>query len=680
MRARFSRCLLPGLILAAVLFRLGFFLFALGRLPVSSDEAWPGLMARHVLHGEFPVFYWGQTYMGAQECYLEAALFALLGATRFSLRLLPLAVSGLFLWVSYALTRRCYGRAAALWTLALLTIPAPYLTMCGTMIPPPNYLAVAALGSLALLLTHRLVFAPAEGPAEPRPGTPRCWLGLFVLLGAVLGFAFWLHLLIASYAAVALLFLVLRDKALVFRRHFWAMLAAFALAGLPFWAANLAHGFATFRDVGRQADWAQTRELLGIALRYTLQFMTGLRVMFYGDSQHTAPLPAWLWTPMAGVWIVLPLAVIAANWRRLWRLAYGSLRNVDGTALLLAQAAAAVLLFARSARAGSHEARFLVPALSVLPILMAGCLARLQRRAWPAAAALFAVLLLGQGWGNALLARAWHDAAFVAGPLELPDTRPLVAFLDARGLRHAYAHYWLSYRLNFETGERLVVAEPYNARFPGRPVRYLDDVRRADRVAFVTHPTYGYSADAIAGMLSRAGGAWAQGTAGVFTVFYDFVPPGGRGATRVLPRGGWRIEARPAPELAARALDGDVATAWTSGAPQAPGMALTLELGAPQAVCGLRIDLGDDRGDYARGTRVEASPDGAAWNVVAEMGDVGTDLHWDGDHPRFLVGGRAYDVRFGPVTARVLRVTQTGSDPRCWWTVAELRALAPGGP
>ena len=35
-----------------------------------SDEAIEGLMARHVLHGELPIFYWGQGYKGVPEVYL----------------------------------------------------------------------------------------------------------------------------------------------------------------------------------------------------------------------------------------------------------------------------------------------------------------------------------------------------------------------------------------------------------------------------------------------------------------------------------------------------------------------------------------------------------------------------------------------------------------------------------
>ena len=50
----------------------------LASIQFSSDQAIPGLMARHILtSGELPVFYWGRDYVGATESYLIAGLFRL---------------------------------------------------------------------------------------------------------------------------------------------------------------------------------------------------------------------------------------------------------------------------------------------------------------------------------------------------------------------------------------------------------------------------------------------------------------------------------------------------------------------------------------------------------------------------------------------------------------------------
>jgi hypothetical protein len=72
--AGFASVLLAGLAL-----RL-FFVFTTHAV-LDADEAIVGLMGRHILHGEFPIFFYGQKYMGSLEAHLGALGFALGGAT-----------------------------------------------------------------------------------------------------------------------------------------------------------------------------------------------------------------------------------------------------------------------------------------------------------------------------------------------------------------------------------------------------------------------------------------------------------------------------------------------------------------------------------------------------------------------------------------------------------------------
>ena len=58
----------------------------------NSDEATMGLAALHIWRGaDFPVYFYGQHYMGTIEAYLSAPLVGLLGTTTVALRLPSLA-------------------------------------------------------------------------------------------------------------------------------------------------------------------------------------------------------------------------------------------------------------------------------------------------------------------------------------------------------------------------------------------------------------------------------------------------------------------------------------------------------------------------------------------------------------------------------------------------------------
>src|SRR5262252_9679229 len=56
-----------------------------------ADEAVEGLMARHVLAGEHPLFLWGQRYKGVPEIYLDAAVFRFTGSSVSALKAVTLA-------------------------------------------------------------------------------------------------------------------------------------------------------------------------------------------------------------------------------------------------------------------------------------------------------------------------------------------------------------------------------------------------------------------------------------------------------------------------------------------------------------------------------------------------------------------------------------------------------------
>ncbi len=655
-----------ALLAVAIGFRLALFLFALRHLPPSSDEAWPALMAWHILKGEYPVVYWGQSYMGTAESYLGAVLIPLFGFTIATARLYPLFFGLAFCVVSWLLARKLYGPTVGLVTLAVLAVPVPYLAMCGALVPPNSALAITTLGSVALLLTADLVF----GPPERRP-----WWK-FVLLGLTLGFAFWMHLLVLSYIGVAVLFLFLKNKLIFIRGEFWIGVFAFGVGSLPLLWYNAIHDFATFADVGRTVDWTRSWEIFRALFMVTLHFLIGVKVMLYGDNKHYASLPDWLAFLVAAIWIGAFLLVIVPRFRSLLRLAVLSVKGADGTGLLLALIAATAFMFCRSARAGWDNVRYLLPMMSALPILLACGLARVRQWSRPVFAALLCVVLGAQVWGNLLLLRAWGDSRIVSEDLDLPATGRLFAFLEARGIRHAYAHYWLSYRMTFESQERFICAEPYNERFPGREVKFSDQVQAAANVAYIEYATLRLPDDFEAN-LKAIGGSFCKNEGDYFTVYYDFVPPYGRRPLREIPRLAWTAAASHQAEDARNAIDHTPATIWQTGMPQAAGMWFQVDLGRVETVGKIRIGLGRNITDYPRGYQVELSRDGRQWEIVLAMGDMGGNLFWEGSHPRMLVKGDFFTAAFPPAEARYVRMTLAGSDPVYSWSIADLQMFGP---
>jgi hypothetical protein len=103
----------------------------------------------------------------------------------------------------------------------------------------------------------------------------------------------------------------------------------------------------------------------------------------------------------------------------------------------------------------------------------------------------------------------------------------------------------------------------------------------------------------------------------------------------------------------AQALDGRSETRWSTRAVQRPGMWFELDLNQVRSVGGLKFDSAGSPNDYPRGYVVRLSSDHNQWTEVAR--NEGND--------------QALDITFGAQPARYIRVEQTGSADRWWWSI-----------
>ena len=68
---------------------------------IDGDEALVGIQAERILHGVFPAYFYGIPYFGSLEAYLAAVLFAVFGPSVWVLRLEPLLLSLLLVYLTW---------------------------------------------------------------------------------------------------------------------------------------------------------------------------------------------------------------------------------------------------------------------------------------------------------------------------------------------------------------------------------------------------------------------------------------------------------------------------------------------------------------------------------------------------------------------------------------------------
>ncbi|RKN45460.1 hypothetical protein [Micromonospora endolithica] len=485
-RPRLDRPALVALLLgvAGVAYRL---VLTLRTTPVSnSDEATFGLAALHIAQGrEFPVFLYGQRYMGVLESYLAAPLVAAVGPSWPVLRLPLLVLYALFLWLIHRLTRRIGSPWFATFVVGLLALGGERVVRDQiTVVGGRPEVKVAVL--LMLLVAVGL----AGGTIRHR----RLAVGAFGLLAGVAVWSDWLILPYLGAAGLVLLWVARRELL------GWAgplLVAGFAVGVAPMAWDNLVappgeDSLSVFREISTRAGptppWSERLRgalLEGVPLAHGLCPVDGCTT----------------WTRWSGLLYPVLLGIAAVVAVLAYRRAAGPGRArrvgpVVHLALVLG-AAATLLSYARSPLAATDplsNARYLsVLQLSLPAVLwpvwlaavacwrgtvgvagrLAGAVATAGLAALAATALVVTVLFATTG------ARA--------GRTEERAARQLADAVRADGPREVYGDYWTCNRLIFNTGEDVVCGvldewfTPGQNRYPA----YWRQVSAAARPGYV---------------------------------------------------------------------------------------------------------------------------------------------------------------------------------------------------
>ncbi|WP_193212472.1 DUF7133 domain-containing protein [Luteolibacter marinus] len=108
------------------------------------------------------------------------------------------------------------------------------------------------------------------------------------------------------------------------------------------------------------------------------------------------------------------------------------------------------------------------------------------------------------------------------------------------------------------------------------------------------------------------------------------------------------------------AIDGDTASRFTTGRFMVPGMWFQVQLQEATPLSGLVLDAGDSANDYPRQFELRVSDDGTHWSDPVATGA--------GKSP-------VTEIRFKPVRAKYVRITQQGKADGNYWSIHDLKLL-----
>lgn len=465
---------------------------------IDGDEALVGIQAQRILQGQFPVYFYGQSYMGSLETYLTAAVIAVTGPTPWALRVVPIALSLALVYLTWRLARALLPRGAK---------ETPLLAGLAALVAavPPVYDVVTEMrawgGQIEIyVITLALLLATVELADRLRVGAGNLELGRrWAIVGALAGLGFWLNPLV-SYALLACglwlaVALARRMMASGWRATARAALPALAaiggaaIGGAPAWVFALTRGGANLAVYVTQPAVTVTdtplaaQGRLALGLHITGAYLTCVAPRVLNGAMPGEPT-AWTLPRMA---LLVPpvLGLALALWLTLRprRAQPGGQAGEEaprlGLPLLYALSVSVIFCVGTSAwpvlkGCGLDLAgRYAVPLALVEPLLMLGLFSAPQ--AWgalrPAAnrgqglwAAALALILIGGALqvGTYLLASPQRTFQSPYYPSGMRDASQLLAYLSAHHIHAAWCDHWIGNVVTYETGGQTTCADYYD--------------------------------------------------------------------------------------------------------------------------------------------------------------------------------------------------------------------------
>lgn len=491
------------------------------RFPFNSDEAIVGLMARHILNGARPVFFYGQSYMGSLDAWLTAGGFAVFGQQVWVIRL----VQGLLYLATVSLTmlmvwRISASRVAVLVTGLLLAFPTVNVLLY-TTVSLGGYNEALLFGSLTLLLSVE------QHIQQQHTGRISIWL--FAAWGLAAGLGVWANYLTLVYilpGAVFELWLLYKGGQTSRTRpaiHLLVAALGVVTGSIPLWTAAFQQGVGEFFNAtlrfGFSANgagiWLTAAEHVRNFLLFGIPVLIGIR-------------PPWEFS-----WLALPLIpFVLAIWG--WFLLKGlrGLARRGGSSpirfLLWGTTLAFLLAFCFSYFGADPSGRYFLP-MYVLAAVGMGLYFSLPRRKLELAAVGIIVMFhVVTTFQCAVKTSPGFTTQFTdASRIDHRYDDDLIRFLENEGELLGYSNYWVTYPLAFLTGEQIlfVPALPYEMKLgynqrDDRYPQYTGLVRQADHPAYIITRQPGLDFT-LRAAFEQQGITWLEKTIGDYHIFYQ---------------------------------------------------------------------------------------------------------------------------------------------------------------
>ena len=599
---------------------------------INMDEAVVGIMAQDILHGKFPLFYYGQTYLGPLESFFTTPFFLIFPHNTLTLRISILILTLISLSIFWRglclITKGHNGLMAFGWLILSPTILSVYSVL------PRGHIGGIFSGSLVFYFAARIINARKIHGLD------------FFLYGSAIGFGLWMHPETIVYVLASGVVIILHNP-----RTFLAVpfsILGCLVGGFPFWIKTIEMQFDTF-NFG-QGPLAQ-QPFLPLLKDFWQSVINMNGFLSYDSLPPLLSVMAW-----GEVVLVSLFSVVCIIKKK------GDEFFPRKLVLIFSWMVIVLTLFAYSyinaSRFGYVSYRYYIPILIGLAFIIDLVFAEIGKRSPKLSLLMFLSLVILSLWANF---REVKNKTYLRYEVHFEEPyfqwQELPSFLEEKGINRSYIDYLEEGPINFVTRGKIISTNFSNTRYP----------RYSLKVDGSTHPAFIFQNRDEAELFKQGLDALGSKSYSTFQtpnhkIYYQILAPDE--IYKVIDRKGVQINAYPNNHLASALLDGNIATTWSTEGGQKGDESLFLDLGRTADLA--RVDLISKWYDLLPvHIVIECSLDNRRWVKIVDVPTSST-LYWTGEHPAYKVLEGFNQYIFPKVKTRYVRIKQVGASPNPW--------------
>lgn len=592
-----------------------------------TDTSTLWLMAKHITKGCFPLFFYGQYFLGPLEPLFMAFFFKIFGIKIYTLFLANVFFSCLFIISSYFLGKELKDRVTGFIMMLYSAFPASYFFLASVM-PGGYWIEILLLGNVMLILALKI---------------PKYNLGIrktayYILLGLAAGAGFWTHYMIFYYFLPIGLYLLINDRLKDFSINTIPAIISFFLISLPFWLFTFKYNFAPFTFKSQSSNTSSSDFL--IVLTQNINNMFNINFSLNSLKALYISIISFIYCAAIIYFILVSVP----------RKRFFTSKNSLFIYLLFFITVIYVIFRTRVNLGGAPN--HLMPIFTFLLAVLGYLFSSFYRK--NKLICVFLLIIIPYNiWDICQLMRKQQHSS-----KEVKDSvYNRINFLKNNNIYRYIGSERDSRITVFFSNEDIIATAFLDYEY----YPYSDIVESSDRIAF-NKDEESCSWPALLKNISKS-----HSTQNGF--YYNITPFPYK--IKAITPSKWKAESNYNGNIVNFAFDRNFNKFWTSRYPKKNGMIFTIDMINIHTICKIQIFNMHHYINYPSSLKIQVSTDGDKWTDTAILETI-QPLFWSG--PRLywhLIDGRV-EVIFKPVEARFIRLTQIGEDSINPWEINEM--------